>query len=200
MPHPPHQSSFECPNKIRWAVQIIRNPHAIFFGLLLLRPTYAQISPSAPYFRTPQPMSYPQCERPSFTPIQNDRHSYNSVYSGPNGSFTKQMNFNCTPKVAPNRLLQRWRCSGGARFNTHQRNRSFWMTGFTDFLSTSIIVLTQYLKVGHDHFPSHPINKWLRGPTSFQLKWFRAHHPQRQSGQNVNLTIHLYRLPWLRKM
>ena len=31
------------------------------------------------FSKHPQPMFFPQCERPSFTPIQNNSHSYNSV-------------------------------------------------------------------------------------------------------------------------
>ena len=38
--------------------------YAIFFQ--------SPVTSSAPYSRTPQPMFLPQCERPSFTPIQNN--------------------------------------------------------------------------------------------------------------------------------
>jgi hypothetical protein len=33
-----------------------------------------------PIFKHPQPMFLPQCQRPSFTPIQNNRQNYSSVY------------------------------------------------------------------------------------------------------------------------
>ena len=44
---------------------------------LLLRPKY---SPQSPILKHPQPVFLPQCERPSFTPIQNNRQNYSSVY------------------------------------------------------------------------------------------------------------------------
>jgi len=138
-------------------------------------------------------MSYPLCDRPSFTPIQNNTQLQFCIFWTEWQLYLNE--FSCTPKVALSRLLQRWRSSGGARFNTRQKHRPFWMRDFMVFLSTSIVVLTYHLKVGHDHFPSHPINQWLRGPTRLQLNWFRAHHPQRQNGQKVNLTIHLHRVP-----
>ena len=40
---------------------------------LLPRPSRAQIPSSIPYFQNPQPTFLAQCERPSFTPIQNNR-------------------------------------------------------------------------------------------------------------------------------
>jgi len=42
-----------------------------------LRPKY---SPQHPVLKHPQPTFPPQCERPSFTPIQNKRQNYSSVY------------------------------------------------------------------------------------------------------------------------
>jgi len=41
-----------------------------------LRPKY---SPQHPILKHPQPTFLPQCERPSFTPIQNERQNYSSV-------------------------------------------------------------------------------------------------------------------------
>jgi len=41
------------------------------------RPKY---SPQQPYLKLPKPTLLPQCERLSFTPIQNNRQSYSSVY------------------------------------------------------------------------------------------------------------------------
>ena len=45
--------------------------------LVPLRPKY---SPKHPILKHPQPTLLPQCERPSFTPIQNNRQNYSSVY------------------------------------------------------------------------------------------------------------------------
>jgi len=45
--------------------------------LVPLRPKY---SPQHPFLKHPQPTFLPQCERPSFTPIQNNRQVYSSVY------------------------------------------------------------------------------------------------------------------------
>ena len=42
----------------------------------LLRHKY---SPQHPIFKHPKPTFVPQCERPSFTPIQNNRQNYSSV-------------------------------------------------------------------------------------------------------------------------
>ena len=45
--------------------------------LVPLRPKY---SPQRPILKHPQPTSLPQYQRPSFTPIQNNRLNYSSVY------------------------------------------------------------------------------------------------------------------------
>ena len=56
-------------------------PHYVIFSihcyLVPLRPRY---SPKQPTLTHPQPTFLPQCERPSFTPIQNNRQNYSSVY------------------------------------------------------------------------------------------------------------------------
>ena len=46
--------------------------------LVPLRPKY---SPQHPILKHPQPMFFPQCERPSVTPIQSNRQNYSSVYN-----------------------------------------------------------------------------------------------------------------------
>jgi hypothetical protein len=38
------------------------------------------ISPQHPIFKHPRPTFLPQCERPSFTPIQNNRQNYSFVF------------------------------------------------------------------------------------------------------------------------
>ena len=43
----------------------------------LLGPKY---SPQHPLLKHPQPTFLPQCEGPSFTPIQNNRQNYSSIY------------------------------------------------------------------------------------------------------------------------
>jgi len=45
--------------------------------LVPLRPKYF---PQLPILKHPQPTYLPQCERPSFTPIQNKRQNYSSVF------------------------------------------------------------------------------------------------------------------------
>ena len=55
--------------------------HRVLFSTPLLpHPSQAQISSSAPILKLPQPMFLPQSERPSFTPIPNNRQKYSSVY------------------------------------------------------------------------------------------------------------------------
>jgi hypothetical protein len=46
--------------------------------LLIMQFSLFQISSSAPYSQHPQPMFFPQCNRPSFSPIQNNRQKYGS--------------------------------------------------------------------------------------------------------------------------
>jgi hypothetical protein len=43
--------------------------------LVLLTPKYPSQQPTLEH---PQPVFLPQCKRPSFTPIQNNRHNYSS--------------------------------------------------------------------------------------------------------------------------
>jgi hypothetical protein len=44
--------------------------------LIPLRPKYSQ----QPFLKHPQPTFLSRCERPSFTPIQNNRQNYSSLY------------------------------------------------------------------------------------------------------------------------
>ena len=56
-------------------------PHYVVFSTPLLpRSSEAQIFSSSPYSQNPQPTFLPQCERPSFTPTQNNRQNYSSLY------------------------------------------------------------------------------------------------------------------------
>ena len=81
MPRPSHSSRFDHPNNIGWGVQfvnlLIMQLSPLPYYLVPLRPKY---SPQHPIFKHPQPTFLPQCERPSFTPIQNNRQNYSSVY------------------------------------------------------------------------------------------------------------------------
>jgi hypothetical protein len=54
--------------------------YVVFSTLLLLVPLRPKYPPQHPILEYPQPMFLPQCERPSFTPIQNNRQNYSSVY------------------------------------------------------------------------------------------------------------------------
>ena len=72
MPHPSHSSRFYHLHNIGWGVQNIKflimkfSPFPCY--LVPLRPKY---SPQHPILKHPQPMFLPQCQWPSFTPIQN---------------------------------------------------------------------------------------------------------------------------------
>jgi len=56
-------------------------PHyVVFSNPLLPGPTYAQIFCSAPYSQNPRPTFLPQCDPPSFSPMQNNRKNYSSIY------------------------------------------------------------------------------------------------------------------------
>ena len=79
--HPAHSSQFYHPNNIGWGVQI--------FQLLIMQlpPLPCYLVPPRPIYypqhpipRHPQPAFLPQCQRPNFTPIQNNRQNYSSVY------------------------------------------------------------------------------------------------------------------------
>ena len=77
MSHPFHSSRLYHPNNIGWAVQIIKLL-IIYFSplpcsLVPLRPKY---SPQHPILKHLRSTFLPQCERPSFPPVQNKRQSH----------------------------------------------------------------------------------------------------------------------------
>jgi hypothetical protein len=78
---PSHYSRFYHPNNIWWGAQIIRllimqfPPLSFYF--VPLRPKY---SSQQLILKHPQPTFLHQCERSSFTPIQNNAENYSSVY------------------------------------------------------------------------------------------------------------------------
>ena len=81
MPRPSHSSRFYHPHNIEWGLQIIKlfimwfSPFPCY--PIPLRPKY---SPQYVILKRPKPMFLPQCQRPSFTPIQNNKQNYSSVY------------------------------------------------------------------------------------------------------------------------
>jgi hypothetical protein len=81
MPQPSYSSRFYHPHDSGWGVQIMMllimkfSPLPCY--LVHLRPKY---SPQHPIFKHPQSTLLSQCQRPCFTPIQNNRQSYISVY------------------------------------------------------------------------------------------------------------------------
>jgi hypothetical protein len=81
MPRPSHSSRFYHPNKIGWGAEIIKLFSIQFppFPCYLV-PLTPKYSPQHPIFKHHQPTFLPQCERPSFTPTQNQRQRYSSVY------------------------------------------------------------------------------------------------------------------------
>ena len=81
MPRSAHSSQFYHPNNIGWGVQI--------FQLLIMQfpppscylvPPMPIYSPQHPILKHPQPAFLPQCQWPSFKPIQNNRQNYSSAY------------------------------------------------------------------------------------------------------------------------
>ena len=77
MSSPSHSSLFYHPNNMRWAVQIIKLLITQFCPLpCYLFPVRPKYFIQHPVFKHPQSTFLPQCERPSFTPIQNNRHNY----------------------------------------------------------------------------------------------------------------------------
>ena len=81
MPRPSHLSRFHHPNNIGWAVQNIQLLIMQFSPLpIYLVPPRPKYSPQHPILKHPQPTFLPQCERPSFTPIQTNTQNCSSVY------------------------------------------------------------------------------------------------------------------------
>jgi len=58
-----------------------QGPHYVVFSTsFYLVPLRSKYLFQHPILTQPQPMFLPQCERPSFAPIQNNRQNYSSVY------------------------------------------------------------------------------------------------------------------------
>ena len=74
--HPSYFSWFDHSNNIWWGVQIIKFLLTYFSPLpCYLVPHRTKYPPLHLILKYPQPMFFPQCERPNFTPIQN-RQNY----------------------------------------------------------------------------------------------------------------------------
>jgi hypothetical protein len=80
MPRPSHSSRFYHTHNSGWGVQIIKLLIMRFSPLPYLVSLRAKYSPQHPILKHPQSTFFPQCQRPSFTPIQNKRQNYSSVY------------------------------------------------------------------------------------------------------------------------
>ena len=81
MPSPYYSSRFYNPHNIGWGIQIIQLPvtqSPPFPRFLVLRGS--KYSPQHHVLKHPQLPFLPQCQRPSFTPIQNNRQNYSSIY------------------------------------------------------------------------------------------------------------------------
>jgi len=78
MPCPSHSAWFAHPNSICWAVQIAKPQScSLLHSPLTSRP---KCLPQHPILEHLQPAFLPQCERLSFTPIQNNRQNPGSLY------------------------------------------------------------------------------------------------------------------------
>ena len=81
MPGPFYSSSFNLSNNIWWVqtmTLLITQSSTFSCYLALLVPKYL---PQNPIFQHPEPVLLSQMVRPSFTPTQNKRQNYNSVFS-----------------------------------------------------------------------------------------------------------------------
>jgi hypothetical protein len=80
MSRPCHPPWFDHPNNIWWSVQVM------MFFVMQSSPASRHFLPlrskcsQHPVLRHPQSMLFPWCERPGFTPVQNNRQNYSSVY------------------------------------------------------------------------------------------------------------------------
>ena len=81
MAHSSHSSRINHPNNIGWGVQIIKLL-IMYFPILpyFLIPPRTKYSPEHPIREQPQTTLLPEYERPSFTPIKNNRENYSSLY------------------------------------------------------------------------------------------------------------------------
>jgi hypothetical protein len=82
--HDPPISIFSILSPARYWVRSTNHsaPHYVILSIpRLLQPLRPKYSLQHPILKHPQPMFLLQCQRPSFTPIQNDVQNYSSIYS-----------------------------------------------------------------------------------------------------------------------
>ena len=111
MPSPSHSSRFYHPHNIGWGVQInyllvMQSPP---FPRYLVPPR-SKYSPQHHVLKHPQTTFLPQCERPSFTPIQNNRQNVFGCY--PTYRVVTSVTFHETTQhhIPEDRNLQTHRC------------------------------------------------------------------------------------------
>ena len=83
MAHPLNSSRFDHTHFISWGIQIIKFLIILFCPLPFYIDTFGpKYSPQHPILKHPQSPFLPQCERPCFTPTQNNRQCmYISVFT-----------------------------------------------------------------------------------------------------------------------
>ena len=93
MPRPSHSSRVVHSNNICWGVRIIKLLNKQFSPLPChLVPLRLKYLPQHPILRQPQPTFLPECERPSFTPMQ-----YTGLFISPSG--ISELDFSTTKAV-----------------------------------------------------------------------------------------------------
>ena len=81
MPRPSHSARFYHPNNSGCGVRSLSCPLCSFLHFPYYTvPLRTKFSSQQPILRHPQPTFLPQCEPTHFTPIQNNRQHYSSVY------------------------------------------------------------------------------------------------------------------------
>ena len=80
MPCPSHSSRFDPWIIIGEEYRTLSSSLCSFLHSRYLVPLKPKYSPQHPILKYPQLLFLPHCQRPSFTPIQNKRQNYSSVY------------------------------------------------------------------------------------------------------------------------
>jgi len=80
MPLPSHSSWFDYPINIWWGLQNTVLHYAVFSTFFSPCPSWPKYRLRHPILKNLQPMFFPLFDRPTFTPTQNDRQNYSSVY------------------------------------------------------------------------------------------------------------------------
>ena len=79
MPRPPHSSRFDHPKIFGEEYRSLSSSLCSFLHSFPTSSLLGPNSPQHPILKHPQPTFLPQYERPSFTPVQNNKQSYSSV-------------------------------------------------------------------------------------------------------------------------